>query len=102
MIRIARKVWNSKLSTPDSEIKDNLGELFSAIDEYKQQGCNILLGGDFNVHIGDAIERNDSKISKGGKILRDLVEDFGLDFANKLEKGQNHTHFDVSAGTSRI
>ena len=93
---------NQENTTPDDTIRENLAELFAAINEYKTQGCKILIGGDFNVHVGEVIERNEPKVSKGGKILTELMNDFDLDFANKLEKGQNHTHFDVSAGTSRI
>ena len=93
---------NQENTTPEGEIKNNLAELFSALNEYKQQGLNIIVGGDFNVHIGDAIEGNDPKVSKGGKILLDLCEDFGLDLANRMEKGLNHTHYDVSSSSSRI
>ena len=89
-------------TTPENEIRDNLAELFAAIDEYKEQGCKILIGGDLNVHVGEHIPGNDNKTSKGGKLLVELCQDFGVEIINKYINGNKMTHFDASGGTARV
>ena len=86
----------------ESEVRDNLTELFAAIDEYRDKGCNILIGGDFNVAVGDEIPGNDPKISKGGKLLTELCKDFDLEMINKRVEGNKMTHFDASGGNPRV
>ena len=89
-------------TTPDNVITENLTELFTQINKFKEEGLKVVIGGDTNLHIGEEIEGNDPKVSKGGKKLLELCDDFGLDFANKLGEGNKHTHFDVTSKTSRV
>ena len=90
-------------TTPENEITENLAELFNEIDKYKDEGLNIVVAGDFNLHIGEYIKGNDKKISKGGKKLIELCEDFGMEIMNKKsDPDNNHTHFDITSKTSRI
>ena len=90
-------------TTPENEITNNLVELFREINKYKDEGMNIVVAGDYNLHLGDYIKGNDKKVSKGGKKLIELCEDFGLEIMNKKsDPDNNHTHFDITSKTSRI
>ena len=82
-------------------VESNLLELFAMLDKYREQGCDVIVAGDFNVHVGETISGNDGKVSKGGKILNELVEDAGLQYANNIGKGDKRSHVDVSSKTSR-
>ena len=94
---------NQEGTTPENVITENLVELFTEIDKYKDEGLKTIIAGDFNVHVGSYIPGNDEKTSKGGKKLIELCQDFGMEFMNKKsDPNDNHTHFDVTAKTSRI
>ena len=89
-------------TNPDTEVRENLAELFAAIDEYRSQGCDVIIGGDLNVHVGEAIQGNDPKVSKGGKLLVELCQDFDMEIINKQIQGNKMTHIDASGGVSRV
>ena len=93
---------NQENTAGEIKINNHLSELFSELDQYSKEGLSIIVGGDFNLHVGDKIPGNDQKTSKGGKMLISLCEEMGLEFANTIGPLPNHTHYDVSSKTSRI
>ena len=93
---------NQENTTPNNIIENNLTELFTQINAFKDEGCNVLIGGDLNVHVGESIKGNDPAVSKGGKLLLSLCEQLGFDIVNNLGEGCSHTHYDLSSGTSRV
>ena len=62
----------------------------------------IILGGDFNVHVGEYVVGNDPKISKCGQYLIDLCTALDYEIANNMAEKPSHTHFDVTSKTSRV
>ena len=93
---------NQEGTAGESKIANNLAELFTELDPLLQEGLDVVIAGDFNVHIGEAVTGNEPSVSKGGKLLLSLCEDFGLEVANKISPLPNHTHFDITSKTSRI
>ena len=93
---------NQEQTAGETKINNHLSELFAEIDPFIKQGLSVLIGGDFNLHIGDIIPGNEKSVSRGGKLLIELCNEFGLDFANKVGPLPNHTHFDATSKTSRI
>ena len=93
---------NQEGTTKQGTIEQNLIELFSFLNTQLEKGNDLILAGDFNVHVGEAIRNNDPAVSKGGKLLIKLVMELGLDFANNKGVGNTHTHYDRSAGSSRV
>ena len=86
----------------EKQIRDNLDELFIELNRHKDEGRDCLVAGDYNLKIGCRVKGNDDKVSKGGKYLIDLCNEFGFDFANNLAEGPTHTHFDATSKTSRV
>ena len=89
-------------TTPPDVIRANLDETFKALEKYNSQGLKIIMGGDFNAHVGEYVIGNDKKISKAGQYLVDLCNVYGFTIANNMLKTPSHTHFDVSSKTSRV
>ena len=54
----------------------------------KENNQNVLLLGDLNCKIGGNIKNNSEEVSKGGKILMEMVRKQGLKIANASEKCQ--------------
>ena len=73
---------NQENTTPSSTIDSNLAEMFTQINALRDEGCNILVGGDINVHVGDRVKGNDPAISKGGKMLLDITKKTYLQIMN--------------------
>ena len=72
------------------------------MDRHRDIGRNVLVAGDFNVHVGNRIVGNDEKVSKGGKHLVDLCDELEFEFVNNKVVGPSHTHYDVTSKTSRV
>ena len=99
---VAVMYGNQENTTGADVIRSNLVEFFAQIGRYQEQGLDVVVGGDFNVHVGKAVIGNDPSISKGGETLIDICEELGLDILNNNVSGKTHTHYDVSSGTSRV
>lgn len=93
---------NQEGTTPAEVIRNNLQETLDELKRFRDLGYKTILGGDFNVHVGEYVVGNDSKISKGGQFLIDLCETYGFKIANNMLENPSHTHFDVSSKTSRV
>ena len=93
---------NQEATAPKGVIQDNLVETFSKIHEFQQKGFDVIVSGDLNLHIGDAVRGNDPAVSKGGKFLIDLLKQLGLEILNNKAEGDPFTHYDVSSGNKRV
>ena len=93
---------NQEATASFDTIRANMAEMFAVLHDYNQRGCDIILGGDFNVHIGTAIPGNDPAVSKGGQLLLNLVNELGFDIINHKAEGSPFTHYDVSSGNKRV
>ena len=93
---------NQEATAKAGVINQHLVELFSAMHEQKERGFDVLVGGDFNVHVGLGVKGNEPTVSKGGELLIELCKDLGFEIANNRMDGNTHTHFDVSSKTSRV
>ena len=84
------------------EVRAMQGDLFEIIKKYNEEGCSLLWAGDFNNHVGNlwGLKDNPSEISPGGRSLAEFVDEEGLTLLNTRDMA--HTHFDRTAGTSRI
>ena len=84
------------------EVRAMQADLFEIILKYRSEGCDILWAGDFNNHIGNelGIKGNSGEMSAGGKTLVEFAREENLELLNVRDPV--HTHFDRSAGTSRI
>ena len=99
---VAVMYGNQENTTKSDVIRANLVEFFSQIGKYQEQGLDVIVGGDFNVHVGGAVVGNDPAVSKGGEMLIDICKELGLEILNNNVRGKTHTHYDVSSGTSRV
>ena len=93
---------NQEGTTPPEVIRKNISETMTAMERYKEQGLDIIMGGDMNLHVGNAVRDNDPKVSKGGEFLLDLCSELGFYIANNLAEGPTHTHYDETSKTSRV
>lgn len=86
----------------EQKIRRDLNELFSELYKFDKLGYEVLLMGDFNIHIGSGLlPGNDPAVSKGGKVFLGLLEESNYSLVNTLGEGNPRTHYDVSSGTSR-
>ena len=79
-IVIALYYGNQENTTPWSTIQSNLTDFFNQINKYKEEGMDVIAGGDFNVHVGSAVRDNEPSVTKGGDLLINLCKDLGLCF----------------------
>ena len=93
---------NQEGTTSPEVIRKNISETLTALDKFKEQGLDIILGGDMNLHVGKAVRDNDPRVSKGGEFLLDLCSELGFYIANNLADGPTHTHYDETSKTSRV
>ena len=63
-----------------NEIEEFWNTIIEEVNKIKNNKEDVLIVGDLNVHVGNAIPNNKDKVNIGGKILRDLLdnEDFIL------------------------
>ena len=93
---------NQEGTTPAEVIRENIKSTLMAAEKFSSQGLKVILVGDFNLHVGLAVEGNDEKVSRGGEYLLDLCDELGFVIANDMAEIQSHTHFDRSSKTSRV
>ena len=84
-------------STKDKTL-DKWGKLLEVIQSVLSKGESLIIFGDLNRHIGSdnlGVYGNHDKISYGGTLVRDLIEDGDLILVNNSEKaGGPYTRFD--------
>ena len=72
--------------------KQELGNFYKEIQRRikmaKEQGRKIIIAGDMNAKVGEEIENNKPKVTKGGKLLMRLVETDGIVMLNGQGKCQ--------------
>ena len=93
---------NQENTTSHDTIKGNLSEFFDQLNRYRDQGLDVIAGGDFNLHVGLAVKDNEPAVSKGGSFFVDMCNELGFEIINNRGQGDSHTHFDRSSGTSRV
>ena len=64
-----RESHNSKDS-----IKENWLKVVSEIKRMERLNEGIILASDLNKHVGDIIKGNKDKVTPGGKMIRDLID----------------------------
>mgnify|MGYP001162975371 FL=1 len=86
----------------NEEVRAMQGDLFEIIRKYNEEGCILVWAGDFNNHVGNlmGLKGNQEEISNGGRALADFINEEELAVLNGRD--MSHTHFDRTAGTSRI
>ena len=88
----------------DSEITNTLTELFCKGRWNADQGDVVIIGGDFNVHVGHlfGLEYNDAKISRGGADLERIAKEYGFQMMNSRARTDDHTtHKDETSKVKR-
>ena len=93
---------NQENTTSQDVIQGNLRDFLDQLNRYKEQGLDIIAGGDYNLHVGAAVRGNEPTVSKGGKFLTDMCDELGFELVNNRAEGNSHTHFDRSSGSSRV
>ena len=80
------------------EINDRWNKIQDQINKIESRGELLVIIGDLNVHVGDIIPSNSSKVSCGGKLLKEFLESGNYILINALErtKGGPFTRVDPS------
>ena len=76
----------NKTSVP--KLKEMYKGLAKQIKESRTRKQNLLLVGDFNCKVGNAIKGNSEEVSKGGKLLMQMIQKQDLMMVNASEKCQ--------------
>ena len=79
-------VYMPQENVPLRIIKRIYDTIMEEIEEAIQQGEKLILLGDLNCKIGEEIEGNKPEVSKGGKVLLQMVKKYNLVIVNKTEK----------------
>ena len=78
-------------------IKLHLSQLLEVVKKYQNQGCSVNLCGDFNLHIGDSVLKNNHPDSKpNGRLFMNMIETMGLHLMNQ-ESNDPTTFVDKSS-----
>lgn len=77
-------------------------DMFDVVRKYVQEGNRVIWGGDFNNHLAEklGLTGNPGDVSPGGQSLINFIESENLCLLNSRDV--SHTHFDRSAGSSKI
>ena len=78
--------------TPADEIEKSWLRLKSDINEIEGRNEAVIIMGDMNRAIGNdklGIKHNKEKVSKGGKLIRDLIQDKPYTILNNLDEAKN-------------
>ena len=84
------------------EVSAMQSDLFDTVRKYVREGNRVIWAGDFNNHLADSLGlmNNPGEVSPGGKNLAGFIESENLSLLNTRD--MNHTHYDRTAGTSKI
>ena len=74
--------------TTVTRLKEMYKKISMQIEEAKKQNQNVVLVGDFNCKVGSTVEGNTEKVSKGGKILLEMVNKQNMKIVNTSDKCQ--------------
>ena len=88
----------------DSETTNTLTEIFSNGRMNADRGEVVVIGGDFNLHVGRKfdLKYNDEKVSKGGADLEIISKEYGFTMMNARACTRDHTtHCDSTTGNKR-
>lgn len=67
------------------KVKLHISQLLETAQKYMDQGCNINIVGDFNLHIGNSVvKNNDSESNPCGRLFMDQLEVKGLQVMNTM------------------
>ena len=79
-------------------IENNWNEIVTELNRIERIGEASILAGDFNKHVGDLIPNNKDKLSPGGRLVKQLIENgrFVLVNATSKAKGGPFTRFETS------
>ena len=97
-VNIINVYGESECRTRNNEIEERFNRLLGEITKIESEGELVILIGDFNKHIGDLVQGNSSKVSYGGKLLRDFLEEKEYVLVNSMSKviGGPFTRYDPS------
>ena len=65
-------------------IRDQWQEIVEEVVKIEAKKENLIIIGDFNKHVGDIIEGNHSKITEGGRLIRELLNNGDYVLLNSL------------------
>ena len=97
-VNIINVYGESECRTRNNEIEERFNRLLGEITKIESEGELVILIGDLNKHIGDLVQGNSSKVSYGGKLLRDFLEEKEYVLVNSMSKviGGPFTRYDPS------
>ena len=66
-------------------LKEIYKEIEVEIDQSNKKGESTIILGDFNCKVGNYIKNNKEEVTKGGKLLLNMIKKYNLDIVNRLE-----------------
>ena len=85
-IRIGLVYNPQENKTTKDELEEVYGRIESEIKNARKMEQHIIVMGDMNGKIGDLIDGNKEKISKGGKIMIKMIKENNMIILNKMSR----------------
>lgn len=86
-------------------ITRHISEVLSLAKQYSDEGCNLILGSNLNLKIGNkesGLTGNDEVVSRGGSYLLNTLGETDIEICNNMHtRGPGRTHKDATSGTER-
>ena len=84
-IRIGVVYAPQESRTKKKQYKELYERVEKQIDEARERGQKLMILGDFNCKIGDAIPGNKPEVSKSGKLMKQMVKKQKLSILNSID-----------------
>ena len=75
-----------EIKVKKEELKLWYNSIQENVNEAKNRSMSVIVVGDMNAKVGGMISENTEEVTKGGRILKKMIENNGLIIANALQK----------------